>query len=135
MNNVMRISNIGTDIVDINRFRKKQYNENKNFYEKIFTKSEIKYCLSFKNNSEHFAGKFAIKEAVKNAQKGWRKVYWKPGYGYISMKPVDIEAIDDQKFSDKISMEEICFNAFDGRIIDSMDHVQVKVWRGQKLNG
>ena len=67
MNNVMRISNIGTDIVDINRFRKKEYNKNKNFYEKIFTKSEIKYCLSFKNNSEHFAGKFAIKESVIKA--------------------------------------------------------------------
>ena len=65
----MGISNIGTDIVDINRFRKKEYNENKKFYEKIFTKSEIKYCLSFKNNSEHFAGKFAIKEAVKKSIK------------------------------------------------------------------
>ena len=69
MNTVMGISNIGTDIVDINRFRKKEYNKNKNFYEKIFTKSEIKYCLSFKNNSEHFAGKFAIKEAVKKSIK------------------------------------------------------------------
>ncbi len=65
----MEISNIGTDIVDINRFRKKDYNENKKFYEKIFTKSEIKYCLSFKNNSEHFAGKFAIKEAIKKSIK------------------------------------------------------------------
>ena len=65
----MRISNIGTDIVDINRFRKKEYNENKKFYDKIFTRSEIKYCLSFKNNSEHFAGKFAIKEAVKKSIK------------------------------------------------------------------
>jgi len=69
MNNIMRISNIGTDIVDIDRFRKKEYNENKKFYEKIFTKSEIKYCLSFKNNSEHFAGKFAIKEAVRKSIK------------------------------------------------------------------
>ena len=65
----MRISNIGIDMVDIDRFRKKEYNENKKFYEKIFTKSEIKYCLSFKNNSEHFAGKFAIKEAVKKSIK------------------------------------------------------------------
>ena len=65
----MGISNIGTDIVDINRFRKKEYGKNKIFYEKIFTKSEIKYCLSFKNKSEHFAGKFAIKEAVKKSIK------------------------------------------------------------------
>ena len=65
----MGILDIGTDIVDINRFRKKKYNENKKFYDKIFTKSEIRYCLSFKNNSELFAGKFAIKEAVKKSIK------------------------------------------------------------------
>ena len=65
----MGILDIGTDIVDINGFRKKKYNENKKFYDKIFTRSEIKYCLSFKNNSEHFAGKFAIKEAVKKSIK------------------------------------------------------------------
>ena len=65
----MRISNIGIDMVDIDRFRKKEYGKNKIFYEKIFSKSEIKYCLSFKNKSEHFAGKFAIKEAVKKSIK------------------------------------------------------------------
>tara|TARA_B100000029_G_scaffold72758_1_gene64539 strand:+ start:26 stop:370 length:345 start_codon:yes stop_codon:yes gene_type:complete len=65
----MGISNIGIDLVDIDRFRKKEYGKNKIFYEKIFSKSEIKYCLSFKNKSEHFAGKFAIKEAVKKSIK------------------------------------------------------------------
>ena len=65
----MEISGIGTDIVDIDRFRKKEYSRNKKFYERIFSKSEIQYCLSFKNNSEHFAGKFAIKEAVKKSIK------------------------------------------------------------------
>ena len=63
----MGISNIGIDIIDINRFRKNEYIKNKKFYEKIFTDSEIKYCLSFKNNEEHFAGKFAIKESVIKA--------------------------------------------------------------------
>ncbi len=67
MNSVMGISNIGIDIVNIERFRNKEYKKNKFFYEKIFTNSEIKYCLSFTNNSEHFAGKFAIKEAVKKS--------------------------------------------------------------------
>ena len=36
----------------------------RSFYKKIFTQSEIRYCLKFKNYYEHFAGKFAIKEAV-----------------------------------------------------------------------
>ena len=55
---------IGIDIIEVSRFRKKQYEENKNFYKKIFVKSELDYCLKFKNSAERFAGKFAIKEAV-----------------------------------------------------------------------
>ena len=66
---LMEISNIGIDIINIERFKKKEYAKNKKFYEKIFTSSEIKYCLRFKNSSEHFAGKFAIKEAVRKAIK------------------------------------------------------------------
>ena len=55
---------IGIDIVEVDRFKKKKYEENKNFYKKIFVSSEINYCLKFKNSAERFAGKFAIKEAV-----------------------------------------------------------------------
>ena len=55
---------IGIDIIEVSRFRKKQYEENKNFYKKIFVKSEINYCLIFKNSAERFAGKFALKEAL-----------------------------------------------------------------------
>ena len=55
---------IGVDIIEVSRFRRKKYEENKNFYKKIFAKSEINYCLKFKNSAERFAGKFAIKEAT-----------------------------------------------------------------------
>ena len=55
---------IGIDIVEIERFRKKNYKKNKNFYKKIFSKSEIDYCLKFKNTYPHFAGKFGVKESV-----------------------------------------------------------------------
>ena len=55
---------IGIDIIEVSRFRRKKYEENRNFYKKIFAESEIKYCLKFKNSAERFAGKFAIKEAV-----------------------------------------------------------------------
>ena len=65
----MEIFNIGIDIINIERFKKKEYAKNKKFYQKIFTNSEIRYCLEFKNSSEHFAGKFAIKEAVKKSIK------------------------------------------------------------------
>lgn len=58
---------IGIDITDIEQFKKIPYSSKPNFYKKIFLPSEIKYCLKFKNPYEHFAGKFALKEAVKKA--------------------------------------------------------------------
>ena len=58
---------IGTDITDINKFKKIPYHTNKKFYEKIFLPSEIKYCVKYKNSSPHFAGKFAVKESVIKA--------------------------------------------------------------------
>jgi len=61
---------IGIDLVEINRFRKKEYNENQKFYKEIFTDKEIKYCLKYKDPYTHFAGKFAAKEAIiKSTQK------------------------------------------------------------------
>ena len=55
---------IGIDIVKINRFRKLPYIKNKKFYNKIFTKSEITYCIKYKDPYPHFAVRFAGKEAV-----------------------------------------------------------------------
>ena len=55
---------IGVDIVKISRFKDKPFLSNKNFYKKIFSDSEIKYCLKYKNYTQHFSGKFAVKEAL-----------------------------------------------------------------------
>ena len=61
---ILDIENIGIDIVSVNRFKNKIFSENITFYKKIFLQSEIDYCNKFKSPYEHFAGKFAIKEAV-----------------------------------------------------------------------
>ena len=58
---------IGIDVVEVNRFSSKKLSEHKQFYRKIFTKNEIDYCTKFKNPYTHFAGKFALKEAVIKA--------------------------------------------------------------------
>jgi len=55
---------VGIDIVEISRFNRIPYESNKRFYKKIFTQSEIQYCTKFSDPYKHFAGKFAIKEAV-----------------------------------------------------------------------
>jgi len=59
----MTIKGIGIDIEEIKRFKEKPFKDNVNFYEKIFTKKEIEYCLKKTNSSQHFAARFCAKEA------------------------------------------------------------------------
>lgn len=54
---------IGVDIEDITRF----VNKSQEFYDRIFTKDEQKYCLSKPNPQSHFAVRFCAKEAVIKA--------------------------------------------------------------------
>lgn len=56
---------IGVDCEDISRFNK--IVNNKNLLKKIFTESEINYCMSKANPPQHFAVRFAGKEAVIKA--------------------------------------------------------------------
>ncbi len=56
---------IGTDCEDISRFNK--IVNNKNLLKKIFTKNEIDYCMGKANPPQHFAVRFAGKEAVIKA--------------------------------------------------------------------
>ena len=65
--NLLNKIGIGIDIVDVIRFKEISFDSKSGFYKKIFNTSEIKYCLKYKNPSEHFAAKFAIKEAVKKS--------------------------------------------------------------------
>ncbi len=62
-------SSIGIDIEEISRFSSKQYDYNKSFYTKIFTKQEIDYCLKKKNPYPHFTARFCVKEAAIKALK------------------------------------------------------------------
>jgi holo-[acyl-carrier protein] synthase len=58
------IINVGTDIEEIRRFRSRPLEANSRFYNSIFKKSEIKYCLKYSDPYPHIAGIFAAKEAV-----------------------------------------------------------------------
>lgn len=58
---------IGIDLAKIEKFENLPFENNFNFYKNIFGQDEINYCLKFNNPYEHFAGKFAIKEAVIKA--------------------------------------------------------------------
>ena len=54
----------GLDIIEIDRIRKSLEKYSSQFEEKIFTRAEINYCRSQADPARHFAGRFAVKEAV-----------------------------------------------------------------------
>lgn len=56
----------GIDIIEIRRI-KKIILSNRRFVEKVYTPTEISYCNSKKNKWQHFAVRFAAKEAVWKA--------------------------------------------------------------------
>ena len=58
---------VGIDISNISDFKKFPFATKSGLYEEIFQPSEIDYCLKFEDSSSHFAGKFALKEAVKKS--------------------------------------------------------------------
>ncbi len=60
--------NCGTDIIEIERIKEAIEDLGENFINRVFTDNEIKYCESKKNGKyEHYAGRFAAKEAAFKA--------------------------------------------------------------------
>jgi holo-[acyl-carrier protein] synthase len=69
---------IGVDIVEIERIEKALSNS-KSMARRVFSNAEIEYCTGQKNLFQHFAGRFAAKEAaLKALGTGWQKgIRWK----------------------------------------------------------
>ncbi len=60
------ISGIGIDIIEVARIEKLG-SKSLRFLERVFTAGEIAYCLKKKNKYQHFAARFAAKEAFFKA--------------------------------------------------------------------
>lgn len=60
------ILGIGTDLFEVDRM-KKTIEKQPTFIDGIFTDNEIRYCKSFRNSAEHFAARYAAKEAFLKA--------------------------------------------------------------------
>ena len=56
---------IGVDIVEIGRIAKSV--RHPRFLKRVFTRGEVAYCRARKNSAQHFAVRFAAKEAVWKA--------------------------------------------------------------------
>ena len=63
----MIVAGSGIDIVEIGRFRKAKKKWGRSFLNKIFTENEIAYSKKRRFQDQHFAARFAAKEAVLKA--------------------------------------------------------------------
>ena len=97
---------VGTDIIEVERI-KKAIESNEKFIETVFTQKEIEYCESKKiTKYEHYAARFAAKEAIFKAISNYLKdkysISWKNvevqnsknGRPYINFIDIDIKIKD-----------------------------------------
>ncbi len=78
---------IGVDIESVERFKKADIMKNAAFLNKVFTRSELDYCLASKWPEQHLGARFAGKEAVIKALAFLKRA----GLGYK-----DIEITNDE---------------------------------------
>jgi holo-[acyl-carrier protein] synthase len=74
-----RIIGIGTDIVECLRIAQMIERHGELFITRVYTPHEIEYCRRRKAATQHFAGRWAAKEAVLKALgTGWRRgISWR----------------------------------------------------------
>jgi holo-[acyl-carrier protein] synthase len=70
----MEILGIGTDIVECLRIGRMIERHGELFLTRVYTPREVRYCQARKHATEHFAGRWAAKEAIlKCLGTGWRR--------------------------------------------------------------
>jgi holo-[acyl-carrier protein] synthase len=89
------VRGIGVDIIEIGRIQRSIDNFGDAFLGRIFTPREIEYCSSKNLAAQHFAARFAAKEAVSKAlATGWSGDFaWK-----------DIEVMNDTLGQPRITL-------------------------------
>ncbi len=88
----------GVDIIEISRVKESIENLGENFLNRVYTKKEIEYCEGRgKSKYEHYAARFAVKEAVFKALSQMvndkYSITWK-----------DIETINDDQGRPKVEI-------------------------------
>ena len=70
----MNVLGIGTDITECLRIAKMIDRHGELFVGRVYTPAEIDYCRARKQATQHFAGRWAAKEAILKALgTGWRR--------------------------------------------------------------
>ncbi len=89
------IFGVGTDIIELDRVAQ-LVARGRQYLQTIFTENEIEYCESRARKAEHYAVRFAAKEATLKALScGWRD-----GLGFS-----DIEVLDDPQGKPQVTVQ------------------------------
>ena len=74
----MSVIGIGTDIIEVARIGQMIEKHDELFLRRVYTQSEIDYCSGRKAAMQHYAGRWAAKEAgLKALGTGWAKgIQW-----------------------------------------------------------
>jgi len=91
------ILGIGVDVVDVKRMRAAIDAWGPALIKKMFTETEVAYCKSKKKPHEHFAARFAAKEAVSKAMEtGWSGQFrWR-----------DVEVVNESSGAPKVVLHD-----------------------------
>lgn len=69
---------IGTDIIEVQRIEEMIHRHDETFLQRVYTPAEVEYCSDRKAAGQHYAGRWAAKEAaLKALGTGWaRGIKW-----------------------------------------------------------
>ncbi len=75
----LRVIGVGTDIIECLRIAQMIERHGELFINRVYTSYEIRYCQQRKQATQHFAGRWAAKEAILKALgTGWRRgISWR----------------------------------------------------------
>ena len=106
----------GIDIIEINRIKESIENIGEDFKNKIFTEKEIAYCESKKNAKyQHYAGRFASKEAIFKAVSSLLENKFDIGWK-------DAEILNDENGKPQITLKNEKINSQINSIDISISH-------------
>lgn len=105
------IVGLGTDIIEILRIGKMVERHGEVFLNRVYTEGEIRYCQRRKECYQHYAGRWAAKEAVmKTLGTGWIKgVRWRDIEVEVqkSGKPTILMHGGAKEFAEKLEISDI----------------------------
>ena len=105
------ILGIGIDIIELERIQKAIDRWGDHFLKHVFTDEEIRYAKEHKFPTQHFAARFAAKEAIFKALGDQEHIGWK-----------DIKIFNDEKGRPHCSFKD---GRFKNKILISISHTHI----------